>query len=174
MSVPLTLLGLLDSGESHGYTLKRAYDLHFGQERPLKFGQVYATLQRLERDGLAQIVGVEQGPGPDRRLYAITPAGVTRLERWLTEPEPASGFLPTALFSKVVVALLSGRAPEQVLDLQRTEHVGRMRQLTRARREMDLMQLLAADFEVAHLEADLKWIEVAAARVEQLRSGGAG
>jgi Transcriptional regulator PadR-like family len=47
MSVPLTLLGLLERGPRHGYDLKRDYDAYFGQGRPLRFSQVYATLSRL-------------------------------------------------------------------------------------------------------------------------------
>ncbi len=64
MSVPLTLLGLLERGPSHGYDLKRDYDTHFGQGRPLRYSQVYATLSRLARDGKAVAGPVEQGAGP--------------------------------------------------------------------------------------------------------------
>jgi DNA-binding PadR family transcriptional regulator len=53
MSVPLTLLGLLERGPSHGYDLKRDYDAYFGRGRPLRYSQVYATLSRLARDGKA-------------------------------------------------------------------------------------------------------------------------
>jgi translation initiation factor RLI1 len=53
MSVPLTLLGLLERGPSHGYDLKRDYDAYFGRGRPLRYSQVHATLSRLARDGKA-------------------------------------------------------------------------------------------------------------------------
>ena len=53
MSVPLTLLGLLEREPSHGYDLKRDYDTWFGRGKPLPYGQVYATLSRLARDGKA-------------------------------------------------------------------------------------------------------------------------
>src|ERR1700731_4531672 len=53
MSVPLTLLGLLERGPSHGYDLKRDYDAYFGRGRALRYSQVYATLSRLARDGKA-------------------------------------------------------------------------------------------------------------------------
>ncbi len=55
MSVPLTLLGLLEREPSHGYDLKRDYDTFFGRGKPLPFGQVYSTLGRLARDG--KVVG---------------------------------------------------------------------------------------------------------------------
>ena len=51
MSVPLALLGLLEREPSYGYDLKRDYDAYFGRGKPLQFGQVYATLARLTRDG---------------------------------------------------------------------------------------------------------------------------
>src|SRR5260370_19387611 len=75
MSVPLTLLGLLERGPSHGYDLKRDYDAYFGQGRPLRYSQVYATLSRLARDGKAVPGPVEQEAGPERRRDVITEAG---------------------------------------------------------------------------------------------------
>jgi Transcriptional regulator PadR-like family len=65
MSVPLTLLGLLERGPSHGYDLKRDYDAYFGRGRPLRYSQAYATLSRLARDGKAVAGPVEQGAGPE-------------------------------------------------------------------------------------------------------------
>ena len=65
MSVPLTLLGLLERGPSHGYDLKRDYDAYFGRGRPLRYSQVYATLSRLARDGKAVPGPVEQEAGPN-------------------------------------------------------------------------------------------------------------
>ena len=64
MSVPLTLLGLLEREPSHGYELKRDYDAYFGRGKPLPFGQVYATLSRLARDG--KVVAGESEPGAVR------------------------------------------------------------------------------------------------------------
>ena len=75
MSVPLTLLGLLEREPSHGYDLKRDYDAYFGRGKPLPFGQVYATLGRLARDGKVVVGRVEPGAGPDRKRYVITDAG---------------------------------------------------------------------------------------------------
>src|SRR6266851_9790440 len=61
VTVPLTLLGLLEREPSHGYDLKRDYDTYFGRGKPLPFGQVYATLGRLARDG--KVVVGDVGPG---------------------------------------------------------------------------------------------------------------
>ncbi|MCW2706536.1 MAG: PadR family transcriptional regulator, partial [Frankiales bacterium] len=93
MSVPHTLLGLLEVRARHGYDLKRAYDAHFGQDRPLKPGQVYATLGRLERDGFVVVRGTGREGGPDRTTYAVTAEGVTDLDRWFAEPEGPAAYL---------------------------------------------------------------------------------
>ncbi|BEP16600.1 PadR family transcriptional regulator [Acidothermaceae bacterium B102] len=170
MSISRVLLGLLEAEPQHGYALKQDYDERFGLERPVLYGQVYATLGRLQRDGLARAVGVESGGGPDRKLYAITSAGVTELEQWLSQPEPTSAPLQNVLFAKVVLALMSGRPADQLLDAQRTVHVARMRELTARRHDADITERLATDFEIHHLEADLKWIETAGSRLDRLRT----
>jgi DNA-binding PadR family transcriptional regulator len=170
MSISRVLLGLLEAEPQHGYALKQDYDERFGLERPVLYGQVYATLGRLQRDGLARSVGVESGGGPDRKLYAITPAGVSELEHWLAQPEPASTPLQNVLFAKVVLALMSGRPADQILDGQRSVHVARMRELTAGRRGADVLERLAGDFEIHHLEADLQWIAAAGVRLDRLRS----
>src|SRR3954453_3585885 len=134
MSVPLTLLGLLEREPSHGYDLKPSYDEHFGRGRPLPFGQLYATLGRLARDGRVVVGQEESGVGPDRKRYVITEQGATDFEAWLAEPVEAEPHLQTALFAKVVLALLLGRDAQRYLDTQRAAHMGRMRELTEVKR----------------------------------------
>jgi DNA-binding PadR family transcriptional regulator len=168
MSVSATMLGLLEPEPSHGYELKRAYDRRFGQDRPLPFGQVYATLGRLERDGRVRVDGTETGGGPERKLYAITPEGVEELERWLAEPEAPEPHLQTVLFTKVVLALLSGRDADRFLDAQRAAHLARMRELTAQRRAGGIADALVTDYALFHLEADLRWIDLTASRLAQL------
>ena len=130
MSVPLTLLGLLERGPSHGYDLKRDYDAYFGRGRPLRYSQVYATLSRLARDGKAVAGPVEQGAGPERRRYVITEAGIA--------------------------------------DVERAAHLQRMRELTELKREAEPLNVLLADHALYRLEADLRWIDHAAARLAML------
>jgi DNA-binding PadR family transcriptional regulator len=168
MSVPITLLGLLEREPSHGYDLKRDYDNFFGRGKPLPFGQVYATLGRLARDGKVMISDVEPGAGPDRKRYIITDRGATEVETWLTEPVAAEPHLQTVLFAKVVLALMLGRPAEQYLDTQRAAHLRRMRELTEIRRTGGLVDALLADHGLFHLEADLRWIELTTARLDAL------
>ena len=170
MSVPTALLGLLEPEASHGYELKREYDTLFADNgRALSFGQLYTTLARLERDGQIVVCGSEPGGGPERKRYAITSTGVTRLERWLAEPERPEPMLQAVLFVKVVLALLSNRPAARYLDAQRVAHLERMRELTAMRKSGPLSRSLLADYGLFHLDADLRWIDLTAARLDQLR-----
>lgn len=168
MSIGQTFLGLLESGPRHGYDLKRAYDERFGRSRPLPFGQVYATLSRLLKNGLIEVDGVEPGEGPERKRYAITAAGVTDVQRWLSQPEKPTLYLQSTLYTKVVLALLTGRSAAEVLDIQRVEHLRLMRELTRRKASGDLADQLICDHALFHLEADLRWLELTAARLDEL------
>jgi DNA-binding PadR family transcriptional regulator len=168
MSVPLALLGLLEREPSHGYDLKRDYDTFFGRGKPLPFGQVYATLGRLARDGKIIAAETEPGAGPDRKRYIITEDGVSDVEAWLAEPVDPEPHLQTVLFIKVVLALISGRSAEGYLDTQRAAHLARMRELTELRRSGSLVDALLADHALFHLEADLRWIDLTASRLSAL------
>jgi DNA-binding PadR family transcriptional regulator len=168
MTVPLTLLGLLEREPSHGYDLKRDYDTFFGRGKPLPFGQVYATLGRLARDGKVVMSEVGPGEGPDRKRYVITDLGATEVQTWLTEPVEPEPHLQTVLFAKVVLALMLGRPAEQYLDTQRAAHLQRMRRLTEIKQSGGLVDALLADHGLFHLEADMRWIDLTAARLDSL------
>jgi DNA-binding PadR family transcriptional regulator len=169
MSVPLTLLGLLEREPSHGYDLKRDYDQFFGRGKPLPFGQVYSTLSRLARDGKVVMGEAEPGDGPDRKRYVITELGATEVDTWLSEPVAAEPHLQTVLFAKVVLALMLDRPAEAYLDQQRRAHLQRMRELTEIKRTGGLIDGLLADHGLFHLEADLRWIDTTVARLDALR-----
>ncbi len=169
MSVSYALLGLLEQEPNHGYELKRRYDEYFGRERPLPFGQVYSTLSRLARDGRVLAEGVAPGEGPERKLYAITGEGEAALAAWLATPEPPEPHLQTVLAVKVILALLLQRPADSYLDTQRHAHLERMRELTVVRRDSSLVDALLADHAIFHLEADLRWIELTSARLDQLK-----
>jgi DNA-binding PadR family transcriptional regulator len=170
VSTSTALLGLLGIEPAHGYTLKHRYDEWFAQKRPLAFGQVYATLGRFERDGLAEVVDVKAGDGPDRRRYRITPEGVTTVDEWVFGAQDPELFATSTLYARVTVALLSDRSADQVLAVQREAHLGRMRELQQRRRGTTGAELLAVTYELAHLDADLRWIEQSGARLDQVRA----
>ena len=168
MTVPLTLLGLLEREPSHGYDLKREYDTFFGRGKPLPFGQVYATLGRLARDGKVLPGEAEPGAGPERKRYAITEVGRHDVDTWLGEPIEPEPHLQTELFAKVVLSLMLGRSAELYLDAQRSAHLTRMRELTELKRSGAAIDGLLADHGLFHLEADLRWIDLTVARLSLL------
>jgi DNA-binding PadR family transcriptional regulator len=169
MSLPLALLGLLTVAELHGYDLKQLCDRVLTPGKSIKAGQVYSTLHRLERDGSIHVSAVERGEGPERRRYALTSRGRHELQQWLDGPEPAAPHLQSTLFMKVVVAILAGYSVERLIERQRSAHMQRMRELTSERRSAALSEVLLADFALFHLEADLRWLDLTAARLEKLR-----
>lgn len=168
MSVPLTLLGLLEREPSYGYDLKRDYDAYFGRGKPLPFGQVYSTLRRLARDGKVAGGEAEPGAGPDRKPYTITGLGAREFDSWLMQPIEPEPHLQTVLFSKVVLALMLGRPADAYLDIQRATHLQRMHELTEIKRSGSLADGLLADHGMFHLEADLRWIDVTSTRLHAL------
>ncbi len=168
MSVPLTLLGLLEREPSHGYDLKRDYDMYFGRGKQLPFGQVYATLGRLARDGKVTAGDAEPGDGPDRKRYAITSVGRDEVDTWLAEPVEPEPHLQTVLFAKVTLALMLGKPAAAYLDAQRAAHLRRMQDLTELKRTGSLVDVILADHGLFHLEADLRWIDLTSARLADL------
>jgi DNA-binding PadR family transcriptional regulator len=168
--VSQSLLGLLEAAPRHGYDLKRAHDELFRTQRPLAYGQVYATLSRLLRNGLVTVDGTEPGEGPDRKRYAITDAGITDLQSWLSTPERPQEYLQNTLYTKVVLALLSHRSADEILDAQRAEHLAAMRDFTRRKQSGDLADQLICDHALFHLEADIRWLEITASRLAELKA----
>lgn len=168
MSLGQTFLGLLESQPRHGYDIKRVYDEHFGRGRSLHYGQVYATLSRLLKNGMVEVDTVEPGEGPERKRYSITDAGVTDVADWLSRPENPEPYLQSTLYTKVVLALLTERPAADILDTQRAEHLRLMRELTRRKMNGDLADQLVCDHALFHLEADLRWLELTTARLDQL------
>ncbi|MEG3628658.1 PadR family transcriptional regulator [Streptomyces poriticola] len=170
MSTRHILLGLLASGPSHGYDLKRRHDERFPQARPLAYGQVYTTLQRLVRDGLAEIEGTEADGGPERTTYRATEEGGCEMARWAAEIAPPAPFVANELFAKVVVSILSGGDPAAYLHAQRSAHMERMRELTAVKTApgADPATVLSADYALNHLDADLRWMTTTAARLTTL------
>ena len=172
MSTPHVLLGLLVAGPRHGYDLKQAHDERLPQARPLAFGQVYATLGRLERDGYVEQVGQDREAGPDRTSYALTPAGRTQLDDWLTAVEAPAPYVTSSLFSKVIVSLLAAGADRarDYLVAQRAAHMKRLRELTAVKTAPGAAvgDVVAADYAIAHLDADLQWLQATMRRVGDL------
>lgn len=170
MSTRHILLGLLASGSSHGYDLKRRHDERFPQARPLAYGQVYTTLQRLVRDGLAQVEGTDSDGGPERTTYRSTEDGTRELAQWAAEVAPPAPFVTNEIFAKVVVSILSGGDPAWLPGRAARRAHGADAELTAVKTagSADLATVLSADYALNHLDADLRWMNTTAARLTTL------
>src|SRR6266496_4549496 len=80
MSVRHALLALLSQGPRYGLQLRDEFMAGTGEVWPLNVGQVYTTLQRLERDGLVESDD-EAAPGP-QNVFRITAEGSDELAGW--------------------------------------------------------------------------------------------
>ncbi|MCW2849348.1 MAG: hypothetical protein JWR90_3322 [Marmoricola sp.] len=168
MSSGHVLLGILAAGPAHGYDLKREHDARLPGAKPLAYGQVYATLARLQRDGLVEVATTENDGGPERTVYDISPAGEESLLEWLATPEPPGPYAAEELVRKTVTALRLHRDARPFLGAQRALHLDRMRGLVAEQRAaVDVDARIALDHTIFHLDADLRWLEAAAARVNE-------
>lgn len=163
MAVPDVVLALLRGGPRHGYEVKHEYDDWFPDARPLAFGQVYATFGRLQRDGLVEVVETRSAGAPERTVYGLTPAGRERLDAWLVEPAPPGS---DEIVRKAVAALRTGATAAAYLSVQRSAHLRAMRELADRPPGADLAARLGREHTLAHLDADLRWLERAAELVE--------
>ena len=111
---------------------------------------------------------LRRAAGPDRKRHTITDQGVAEVEAWLAEPVEPEPHLQTVLFAKVVLALMLDRPAQRYLDAQRAAYLGRMRKLTDLKRTGQVVDSLLADHGLFHLDADLRWIDLTAARLSTL------
>ena len=159
------LLALLAGGASHGYQLRARLALALGPlAEALNDGQVYVTLNRLEKSGLLSSRRVGQTDRPDRKVYELTPAGRDRVKDWLEDtswPKPA----PAEFHLKLVAAAAAGLAdPVGIVDRQRREllvGLGQAQRAALAEPEGSVAALLL-DGVVRRLQADLRWLEACA------------
>lgn len=170
MTTGHVLMGLLRRGQQHGYDLKRQHDELFPTARPMAYGQVYAALGRLQARGWVDEAATEQLGGPERTVYALSEDGAAELQRWAAEAEGPSPHVTNPLGIKLTVARLAGGGDmaRAYLSGQRAAHLARMRELTRAKRKArDLDVVLEIDYALGHLDADIRWMEDAQARLEE-------
>ena len=172
MTMNRVLLALLDAGPRHGYDLKRTHDEWFSGMRVLAYGQVYSTLGRLQRDGLVQVAHTEGGEGPERIVYELTAAGRDVLRSWLEEPVEPGAASAEELQQKVLTAHQLKDDVGELIARQRTAHLRRMRELSSPPAE--LAATLSADHARMLLDAELRWLDLAADRLAARTRGGAG
>lgn len=167
MGVREALLALLSEGPSHGYQLKAAFETATAKVWPLNVGQVYTTLERLDRDGL-----VETDDDDGQRSYRLTAAGIDELGAWW-EAAPTEDPPPRdELMLKVLLAVAAGRDQAlEVITAQRNALLMLLQQRRRAfnrrpGRGVDaLVDELVTDALLMRAEADLRWLDLCEERL---------
>lgn len=168
---------MLQERPRHGYELKTAFEELTSGLWELNIGQVYSTLDRLEKDGLVALAD-PTGAGPDRKVYLITESGAAELAAWLASPP----LKPPPLRSEVHVRLRLlwrrdvAAALEFIATQRRVYHL-HMAQLTRQKLALDRSQSsdplqpnLLLDAALLHTEADLKWLDLCEEKLRRGRS----
>src|SRR5580704_10530434 len=134
MSVRHALLALLSEGPKYGLQLRQEFEARTGEVWPLNVGQVYTTLQRLERDGLIESEDDEE-PGPQKG-FRITQGGGVELSHWLMTPPDLSLPPRDELVMKVLVGTrLPGVDVGEVIQVHRRYVVEVMQQWTRLKED---------------------------------------
>jgi DNA-binding PadR family transcriptional regulator len=168
MSVRHALLALLSEGPKYGLRLQQEFEERTGEVWPLNVGQVYITLQRLERAGLVESDG-EDAAGPQKR-YVITRAGGAELEDWLRTPV---GDIPPPRDELVIKVLISLRVPgadvHDIVQVHRRHVIELMQRywhLKAQAAEDDVGLALVADAQLFRLEAVVRWLDATDARLK--------
>ena len=170
MSVPHALLALLSEGPKYGLRLQNEFEARTGEVWPLNVGQVYTTLQRLQRDGLVETDDAA-ADRPQKR-YRITSEGHRELTKWLRTPPELVPPPRDELVIKVLVALqVPGADVEEILQAHRRHVIEVMQRYTRVKAtaaEDDVALALVADAELFRLEGIVRWLDAADVRLKQL------
>lgn len=168
MAVKDALLALLTGGPSHGYQLKADFDAVTGAAWPLNVGQVYSTLQRLDRDGLVVADGEPDDDG--RQAYRITAAGREALQAWMDEPVTQPLATRDDVSMKVLVALATAVVPAlDVVSGQRLSAMRTLQSLTALKSDAvgePLAWRLNLDRMVLLAEAEIRWLDLVEERLE--------
>jgi DNA-binding PadR family transcriptional regulator len=169
VSVRHALLALLSEGPKYGLQLREEFEARTGEVWPLNVGQVYTTLQRLERDGLVESDGTaDEGP---QKGFRITDAGADELAEWLRTPPDLSAPPRDELVIKVLVAIrLPGTDVHEVIQAHRRYLVELMQQWTRIKEDeagYDVSLALVVDAELFRLDSVIRWLDSADGRLKR-------
>jgi DNA-binding PadR family transcriptional regulator len=169
VSVRYGLLALLDEAPTHGYNLKTGFERRTGGSWLLNIGQVYTTIQRLERDGLVEAAGGDD----DRREYRITSSGRDQLAAWFDSPVVPEGPARDELTIKVLLAVAAGDIDvTALLQRQRRASIEQLQAYTqrkaKADPKRDVAFLILLDALIFRTEAEIRWLDACDARIRSL------
>lgn len=173
MSIRHSLLALLQDKPRYGYQLRVEFEDRTGSAWPLNIGQVYTTLDRLERDGLVRNDG---GDGEGHVVYSITDAGRGEVAGWFRAPVGRSNPPRNELAIKLALAVtIPGVDVAGIIQAQRVASVKALQDYTKSRRDAsasqrraDVAWLLVLDSLIFQTEAEVRWLDLCEARMAQL------
>ncbi|HUI04742.1 MAG TPA: PadR family transcriptional regulator [Acidimicrobiales bacterium] len=169
MSVRHALLGLLSEGPKYGHQLRQEFEARTGDVWALNVGQVYTTLQRLERDGL--VVSDDEAADGPQKAFRITAEGRHELAEWLRTPPDLTTPPRDELVIKILVALaIPDVDVHEVLQAHRRYLVELMQQWTRLKEDeadLDLPLALVVDAELGRLDSVIRWLDAADGRLKR-------
>jgi DNA-binding PadR family transcriptional regulator len=159
----MPLLALLAKEPAHGYELRSQLQQVLGHAYPPpNIGQIYVTLQRLERDGLVRSQDVIQADRPNKRVYELTEAGRSTLAAWITRPSDGAR-VRDDFFMKLALTPLAGTTDRlELISRQRSHYLNQMRSLSGLAGRNDPDDRIAGlllEGAMLHLQADLDWLE---------------
>jgi DNA-binding PadR family transcriptional regulator len=174
VSVRHALLALLSEGPKYGLQLRQEFEAGTGEVWPLNAGQVYTTVQRLERDGLVES-DEGDGEGPQRR-YRITEAGGDELDHWLRSPSDSTTPPRDELVIKVLVGMrVTGVDVRDVVQVNRRHLVELMQQYTRLKEDLadgEVALAMVVDAELFRLDGVIRWLDAADGRLKRREADG--
>lgn len=157
----MPLLALLAKEPAHGYELKTQLEQLFGEAYPTpNIGQIYVTLQRLERDGLVRSQDVVQTTRPNKRVYELTDVGREAVIGWI-DATSAGPRVRDEFFMKLALSQLSGASDRLgLINRQRRHYLAQMRSLSDLAVSADRrIPRLLIEGAMLHLQADLDWLQ---------------
>lgn len=177
MSVRQSLLAILNQGPCYGYQLRAEFDRRTGSTWPLNVGQIYNTLDRLERDGLVQKADID---ADGQNYVEITTAGRAEVDEWLGSPVVRTMATRDELAIKLAIAVtLPGVDIAQVIQVQRTATMRTLQELTRTKNATadpesaeQLAWLLVIDSLIFAAEAEARWLDHSEHRLARARAAG--
>ncbi|TFD74886.1 PadR family transcriptional regulator [Cryobacterium sp. Sr8] len=177
MSVRQSLLAILDQGPCYGYQLRAEFERRTGSTWPLNVGQIYSTLDRLERDGLVQKADID---ADGQNYYEITDAGRAEVATWLGSPVAPSAAARNELAIKLAIAVtLPGVDIARVIQVQRSASLRTLQELTRTKNSTDnpesaeeLAWLLVIDSLIFAAEAEVRWLDHSESRLARAVAAG--
>ncbi|GAP59212.1 transcriptional regulator protein [Arthrobacter sp. Hiyo1] len=176
MSIRYSILALLQEQPRYGYQLRAAFEERTGSVWPLNIGQVYTTLNRLERDALVRKEGDD---GRGHVLFSITDAGTVEIRRWFSTAVDRGAPPRNELAIKLSLAVsTAGTDAHALIQAQREISLRELQEYTQDRKDLaanqrvtDTARLLVLDSLIFHAEAEARWLDLCEARLVQQSNG---